>query len=446
VTYALVAANVLVYAPGDLLWHQARFWVYACLGHDRLAVSHGEVWRLVSGTFVHANFLHISLNMLALIAFGRVLERLQGHWRFLVTYLVSGLAGSLLFQALSSAPLGMGASGAVYGLCGATLCWILLRKPLSRRARVLKFVGWTVLLVVLDQVFAVVIEQGMDMGIAISAHFGGFVGGACLGYFFFAVPWAPEESPKPPMRLAAAGGLAVLLLGLSWIAFAWPPEDPRQAALTEESTIQDMLEAGDLERAVDVWRRADGSSEHHRLVGYGLYDRLMAENRRNLAGDVLAQLHESARESLRREAKARRVSPEILNEVAWYGALRGVDLDEARDSAELAVRMVRAQFPHKLWGWLTSRSELREKEGTCLNTLGWVKLLLGEKESALRDLKEAAEICPLGSNFLYLALAYFQVGNAPEARRAAVEAAAAGGLSRYEQVLLESLEEDLKGT
>ena len=91
VTFALLAANVLVYALGDILGDHARAWEYVCLGHDRFAASRGELWRLITGTFVHANFLHISLNMLALLAFGRVLERLQGHWRFLVTYMVSGL-------------------------------------------------------------------------------------------------------------------------------------------------------------------------------------------------------------------------------------------------------------------------------------------------------------------------------------------------------------------
>jgi tetratricopeptide (TPR) repeat protein len=187
-----------------------------------------------------------------------------------------------------------------------------------------------------------------------------------------------------------------------------------------------------------------GSTERTRGVGYGLYDRLMAENQRNLAREVLARLHESARESLDREMKTRSVSPDLLNEVAWYGALRGVDLEEARESADLAVSMVRAQMPRRLWGWLASRSELHERESMYLNTLGWVKLLLGERESALRDLKEAAAICPLGSNFLYLALAYFQVGNTRGARDAALNARAAGGLSPYERVLLGNLEEDLE--
>ena len=58
-------------------------------------VSQGEWWRLVTSTFVHANLMHLAANILALLAFGRILETLVPRAWVIVTYLTAGIAGSL---------------------------------------------------------------------------------------------------------------------------------------------------------------------------------------------------------------------------------------------------------------------------------------------------------------------------------------------------------------
>src|SRR5262249_57826104 len=85
------------------------------------AVANGDWWRLITAAFLHANILHLGLNMLALVWLGGPVERYLGHLQYLALYLVSGLAGSA--GALLAAPTSptVGASGAIFGLLGAML-------------------------------------------------------------------------------------------------------------------------------------------------------------------------------------------------------------------------------------------------------------------------------------------------------------------------------------
>jgi len=86
------------------------------LAHQR--VMQGEWWRLASATLLHGSLMHVAFNGYVLFALGNFVERLLGPSRFLVLYVVSGVAascGSLLLNAGVS----VGASGAIWGLLGA---------------------------------------------------------------------------------------------------------------------------------------------------------------------------------------------------------------------------------------------------------------------------------------------------------------------------------------
>jgi membrane associated rhomboid family serine protease len=129
VTKALVAINVLVFLAeigtgsitGSILTGNIHGGVvdrFALEGH---AVADGGWWRLITAGFLHANVLHIGLNMLILWLVGSPLEDMLGRGRYLLLYFVSLLAGSA--GALLQAPLvtTVGASGAIFGLFGALL-------------------------------------------------------------------------------------------------------------------------------------------------------------------------------------------------------------------------------------------------------------------------------------------------------------------------------------
>jgi rhomboid family protein len=156
---------------------------------------------LVTAMFLHAGWLHIGGNMLFLWIFGNNVEDRLGHIRFIVFYLVGGLAASgleLLLSPNSAVPT-LGASGAIAAVLGAYLV-------LFPRARVLTFVffllvdlpavvllgGWFVL-----QLFNGVGGLGtqVNQGVAYWAHVGGFVFGMVTALLFFR-----REGGRPRIR------------------------------------------------------------------------------------------------------------------------------------------------------------------------------------------------------------------------------------------------------
>jgi membrane associated rhomboid family serine protease len=128
VTQALIGINVLVYlaTSGNL-----RFAAdYELLGSGKqfkdgllvpAGVAHGEWYRLVTGGFMHANLLHLAMNMFALWILGSQLEAAIGRLRFGVVYGAALLAGSLGVMIVSPNSPTVGASGAIFGLLGLAL-------------------------------------------------------------------------------------------------------------------------------------------------------------------------------------------------------------------------------------------------------------------------------------------------------------------------------------
>jgi membrane associated rhomboid family serine protease len=129
-------------------------------------VADGEWYRLVTGGFLHAGLLHIAFNMLALFVVGRVVEPGIGTPRFLALYFASLLAGAFGALLLSQPyELTVGASGAIFGLFGATAI-IARGRGMNTLASEIGF------LIVINLVFTISIP-----GISVGGHLGGLVGG-----------------------------------------------------------------------------------------------------------------------------------------------------------------------------------------------------------------------------------------------------------------------------
>ncbi|KPC78979.1 Rhomboid family protein, partial [Streptomyces sp. NRRL F-6602] len=92
-----------------------------------MGVAAGEWYRLVTSMFTHQKFLHLASNMLLLWWLGGPLEAALGRVRYLALYLISGLAGGALTYVIAAPQQpSLGASGAVFGLMGATV--VLMRR------------------------------------------------------------------------------------------------------------------------------------------------------------------------------------------------------------------------------------------------------------------------------------------------------------------------------
>jgi membrane associated rhomboid family serine protease len=130
-------------------------------------VADGEWWRLITAAFLHLGVLHLGFNMLALWWFGPPLEYVLGRGRFLLLYLVSGLAGSAGALIATPNSVTVGASGAIFGILGAAL--------VLERQRTYVFGGAALTIIVLNIVFSLALAGS---GISLGGHLGGLAGGA----------------------------------------------------------------------------------------------------------------------------------------------------------------------------------------------------------------------------------------------------------------------------
>jgi membrane associated rhomboid family serine protease len=159
-------------------------------GATMAGVTHGEWWRLITAAFLHYGPIHLGLNMLALYWYGPVLEQLIGRWRYLLLYLVAGLAGSAGALYLSPNDITVGASGAIFGVLGALLV-------LERRGMISSG-GQILMLIVLNLVFTVAVP-----GISIGGHIGGLTAGIVTMLAFTQFRGSVQLSLASAVALAA---------------------------------------------------------------------------------------------------------------------------------------------------------------------------------------------------------------------------------------------------
>jgi membrane associated rhomboid family serine protease len=123
-TYILIALNVVAYlaeiAGGGGGLSPGSSSVLIDFGLFGPSVAEGEWYRLLTSGFLHASIFHIGFNMFALYFLGRILEPGIGTPRFVALYFASLLAGSFGALLLDPNALTIGASGAVFGIFGAT--------------------------------------------------------------------------------------------------------------------------------------------------------------------------------------------------------------------------------------------------------------------------------------------------------------------------------------
>lgn len=150
----------------------------------------GQLYKLLTSMFAHANFTHLLFNMLALILLGLAFEQRVGTRPFIVLFLLSGLVGTLVFALIRwNDPLSVvvGASGAISGVLGAFARLF----PNERMSMILVIIPlppmriWTIVAIfVLLQFFLIPTAPS----IAIEAHLGGLAGGILLAPLVMRLP------------------------------------------------------------------------------------------------------------------------------------------------------------------------------------------------------------------------------------------------------------------
>src|SRR4030043_534850 len=190
VTYAWIALNVLFFFV-ELSGGEAFINKWAFVPSRFLANPSADILTLFTAMFMHAGWVHLGGNMLYLWIFGDNVEDRFGHIKFIIFYLLCGLAATftqLAFSVGSDVP-NLGASGAIAGVLGA---YILLFPKGSVRvlqgSRVIQVpalivIGIWIVLQFFSGIGSIVstVQTG---GVAYMAHIGGFVVGVVVVFFF----------------------------------------------------------------------------------------------------------------------------------------------------------------------------------------------------------------------------------------------------------------------
>jgi membrane associated rhomboid family serine protease len=190
VTYGLIAANILIFVlelfSGDVFIEK-----WAFIPVRFLANPFAASLTLFTSMFMHAGWAHLLGNMLYLWIFGDNVEDRFGHVKFLIFYLICGLAatfGQLIFNTGSTIP-NLGASGAIAGVLGAYIVLFpqgkinVMQGQRAIQVPALIVIGlWFVL-----QFFSGIgsLSTTADTGgVAYMAHIGGFLAGILLTFLF----------------------------------------------------------------------------------------------------------------------------------------------------------------------------------------------------------------------------------------------------------------------
>jgi membrane associated rhomboid family serine protease len=185
VTLALISINVIVYLITALVAREFLDFTQDQNGFDALVnlgaqanvlVAQGQIWRIFTAMFLHESIPHIALNMLSLYFVGSAVELFYGKGRYLLIYLVGGIAGGIVTYFFASQnTVTVGASGAIFAAFGALgVFYIINRRSLgpSANAAIGNWVFW----LLLNLAFSY-----YDTGISLTDHLGGLIAGIILG-------------------------------------------------------------------------------------------------------------------------------------------------------------------------------------------------------------------------------------------------------------------------
>jgi membrane associated rhomboid family serine protease/Flp pilus assembly protein TadD len=176
---------------------------------DGALTLNGQWWRLVTCMFVHFGIVHIGLNMWCLWNLGRAAEQLMGRASYLLAYFVSGIFSSIASVYWHPMAASAGASGAIFGMAGALVSYVYLKKTPSHLQINSRMLGSLGTFIAYNLVF------GALPGISNAAHIGGLVMGLAVGA---TLPAAGASEPERRTRLSLIAIFSAIVLVGSAIA------------------------------------------------------------------------------------------------------------------------------------------------------------------------------------------------------------------------------------
>lgn len=262
VVAAIVVVNVIAFIAMSLklnnFWMPTPEEMLALGGNFAPRTMNGEWWRLLTCMFLHYGLIHLALNMVVLWQLGNLMERLVGNFGFLVLYVFSGLMGSILSLVWNVNVVSAGASGAVFGVCGGLLGFLVFRHNAipkevinSHRNSLLAFLGISV--------FYGVTTPGID----VAAHAGGALAGFVAGMLLSQDLSLGETPSRRRGKNLLLFGVAIATVPAVVLMLPEAPVDVRAVfdaiGIEEEQIVAKYVEAREDydRRAIDDFALAD---------------------------------------------------------------------------------------------------------------------------------------------------------------------------------------------
>ncbi|CAI9103888.1 OLC1v1002471C3 [Oldenlandia corymbosa var. corymbosa] len=169
-TETLIGVNIAVYVAqlatrGRLLEWGAKI---------NYLIAKGQIWRLVTSSFLHVNLVHLMVNCFSLSNIGPAVESFSGGSRYLNVYISSAITSSLMSYWLCKNP-SVGASGAIFGLIGANSVFLLRHQEMIRNSD--QHLQRMMQVIVINAALGYFLK-----GIDNWGHFGGFLGGVATSW------------------------------------------------------------------------------------------------------------------------------------------------------------------------------------------------------------------------------------------------------------------------
>ena len=194
-SYIIISINILLFVLMELSGGSTDILTLKNFG----AVTHhhiftlGEYHRLVIPIFLHIGVMHLLFNTMSLILFGIRAERFFGIWKFLVIYIISGIAGNVAMALTSVYAVGAGASGSIYGVIGALFALTKVRRKNVENLNSSSLA----IMIVIGIVMGFTMAAAPDApNVANSAHIGGLVTGFALGWLLTIEPKKKREKSE----------------------------------------------------------------------------------------------------------------------------------------------------------------------------------------------------------------------------------------------------------
>ena len=203
-TNLLIILNVIISLVVLFLYYSNTYDLFSILAVNSNAIKNGEVWRLVTGGFLHVDIIHLMCNMYSLYVIGTQIESFIGKKKFILVYFISMIVGNMLSVVLSNG-LSVGASGAIFGLLGSLIYFgyhYRLYLGSVMRSQIIP-------LLILNLGIGFIVPN-----INVVAHIGGLVGG-----IFATMALGIEKKTNKSERINGFISLAVLIIFLCIMIF-----------------------------------------------------------------------------------------------------------------------------------------------------------------------------------------------------------------------------------